>query len=130
MKFLKSEWHIDAGLRMDFLLTGDRGTCFLEVKSATVVENGVARFPDSITPRGIKHLKALTQKAREGHRAVLLFLIQRSDVECFKVNDIRYPDYATAFQQALAAGVETFAVAVNVSPVGFGKPRLLPVLHG
>jgi sugar fermentation stimulation protein A len=128
-ELLQSERRVEAGLRMDFVLTGARGSCFLEVKSATVVENGIARFPDSITPRGLKHLRCLIQKTREGHRAVMLFVVQRNDVKYFTVSKLRYPAYAGAFQDALAAGVETLAFAVRVSPAGFGHPRLLPVLH-
>ena len=112
---------------MDFLLTGTEGICFVEVKSATVVEKGVARFPDSITPRGLKHLEDLTRKAEEGHRVVLLYLIQRGDVESFSINDTHYPAYTTAFKKAVAAGVEYIALSVSLSPKGFGMPRLLPV---
>lgn len=126
-EILESEHLVQPGLRLDFLLNGKEGTCFLEVKSATVVEKGVARFPDSITPRGLKHLEGLTRKAAEGHRAVLLFVVQRGDVQSFTVSNLYHPAYAMAFQKALAAGVEIFAFAVHVSPSGFGKPKLLPV---
>lgn len=54
---LEREKLVETGHRVDFLLTGTDGICFVEVKSATVVENGVARFPDSITLRGLKHLE-------------------------------------------------------------------------
>lgn len=92
----------------DFKLKGKAGSCFVEVKSAKIVENGVARFPDSITLRGLKHLDALTRKAKEGHPAVLLFLIQRSDASVFSLST-RFPAYNSAFKIALAAGVEVFA---------------------
>ena len=124
---LEREKLIETGHRVDFLLTGTEGFCFVEVKSATVVEKGVARFPDSITPRGLKHLEGLTRKAEEGHRVVLLYLIQRDDVESFTINDIHYPAYATAFKKAVEAGVETIALSVAVSTQGFGRPKLLPV---
>lgn len=126
-ELLQNERLVQAGVRIDFLLTGPKGTCYLEVKSATVVEKGVARFPDSITPRGLKHLKSLTRAVEQGYRAVLLFIVQRSDAESFAINHISHPAYATAFQAALTAGVEAFALSVHVSPAGFSKPRLLPV---
>jgi sugar fermentation stimulation protein A len=129
-EIVERELLVSAGLRMDFVLTGPEGVCFLEVKSATVAEKGVARFPDSITPRGLKHLECLTRKAEEGHRAVLLFVVQRNDVQSFTVSNVHYPAYAKAFQKALTAGVETLACAVHVSPAGFGKPRLLRVCYG
>jgi sugar fermentation stimulation protein A len=128
-EIVERELLVRAGLRIDFLLSGPEGFCFLEVKSATIAENGVARFPDSITPRGLKHLECLTLKAVEGHRAVLLFVVQRDDVEAFKVSSHCYPSYAKAFQKALAAGVEILACVVRVSPAGFGRPRLLQMLR-
>ena len=124
---LEREKLVKTGHRVDFLLTGTEGICFVEVKSATVVEKGVARVPDSITPRGLKHLEDLTRKAEEGHRVVLLYLIQRGDVESFSINDTHYPAYTTAFKKAVAAGVEYIALSVSLSPKGFGMPRLLPV---
>jgi len=123
----KCEPLVRPGLRVDFLLTGPQGTCFLEVKSATVVENGLARFPDSITPRGLRHLQGLTRMAKAGHRTVLLFVVQRGDADTFAVSS-HYPAFNKAFKKALAAGVEIIACAVEVSPEGFCKPRLLPVL--
>lgn len=124
---LEREKLIEIGHRVDFLLTETKGFCFVEVKSATVVDKGVARFPDSITPRGLKHLEGLTRKAEEGHRVVLLYLIQRGDVESFSVNDAHYPAYGIAFRNAVAAGVETIALSVKVSTKGFGRPKILPV---
>lgn len=124
---LEREQRVEEGHRVDFLLTGIDGVCFIEVKSATVVEKGVARFPDSITPRGLKHLEGLTRKAEEGHRVVLLYFIQRGDAESFSINDTHFPAYVAAFKKALAAGAEAIALSVAVSPNGFGRPRLIPV---
>lgn len=124
-KTIERERLVGEGYRVDFLLSGTEGLCFLEVKSATVVEKGVARFPDSITPRGLKHLECLTLKAKEGHRAVLLYLVQRDDVVSFNICDTYYSDYAVAFKKAVEAGVETLALSVPVSPKGFGMPRVL-----
>ena len=124
---LEREKLVETGHRVDFLLTGTEGVCFLEVKSATVVEKGVARFPDSITPRGLKHLEGLTRKAEEGHRVALLYLIQREDAESFSINKTHYPAYGLAFKKAVAAGVETIALSVAVNSEGFGMPRIVPV---
>jgi sugar fermentation stimulation protein A len=117
---------VEEGFRVDFILSGAQGTCLVEVKSSTVVENGVARYPDSSTPRGIKQLKALKRKAMEGQRAVLLFLVQRADAHCFVVSNSHDPIYAEAFEKAVASGVEVIALAVSVCREGFGTPRLLP----
>lgn len=123
---LARECFVEVGFRVDFFLSGLQGACMVEVKSATVVEKGVARYPDSSTPRGVKQLKALTRKAAEGFRSVLIFLVQRADAKCFVVSNSHDPAYAEAFEEAVAAGVEVIALAVSVSPEGFGTPKMLP----
>ncbi len=123
---LAREQLVAEGVKVDFVLSGARGTCLIEVKSATVVENEVARFPDSLTPRGVKQLKALTCKAADGQRVVLLFLVQRADAKSFLVSSSYDSAYAEAFDLAVSAGVEVLALAVSVSPEGFRTPRLLP----
>lgn len=123
---LAREQQIEEGFRVDFILTGSQGDCLLEVKSISVVEKGVARYPDSKTPRGIKHMQALKRKALEGQRSILLFLIQRSDAQSFVVSSSYDSAYAEAFEEAIDSGVEVLALAVSVCPEGFGKPRLLP----
>lgn len=126
---LAREQLLEVGFRVDFLLTGPQGECLVEVKSATVVEDGVARFPDSVTPRGVKHLKALKSQALAGKRSVLLFLIQRADAGSFVVSNSHDPAYAEAFDEAVASGVEVIALSVAVSPAGFGVPKALPYAH-
>lgn len=126
---LAREQLLEAGFRVDFVVTGPQGDCLVEVKSATVVEKGVARFPDSATPRGVKHLKALKSQALTGKRSVLLFLIQRADAHSFVVSKSHDPAYAEAFDEAVASGVEVLALAVAVSPAGFGIPKTLPYAH-
>ena len=126
-KIFQQEHSLGPGLRIDFLLKGPKGDCFLEVKSAIVVKDKVARFPDSITPRGLKHIKCLTLKAKAGHRAILLFLIQRSDVQTFAINQECYPAYYRAFKKARTAGVEVLAFSVAVNSNGFYTPKPIPV---
>ena len=123
---LARERLVEEGFRVDFVLSGSQGDCIVEVKSATVVENGVARYPDSSTPRGVKQLKSLKRKAMEGLRSVILFLVQRADVHSFVVSNSYDPAYAESFEKAIASGVEVMALAVSVCREGFGTPRLLP----
>jgi len=123
---LAREKQLEVGFRVDFVLTGPQGDCLLEVKSATVVQGGVARFPDSVTPRGVKHLKALKSQVLAGKRSILLFLIQRADAHSFVVSNSHDPAYAEAFEDAVASGAEVIALAVEVSPAGFGTPKILP----
>lgn len=123
---LVREQFVETGYKVDFMLSGAQGDCLVEVKSATVVEKGVARYPDSATPRGVKQLKVLKRRASEGQRAILLFLVQREDAHSFVVSNSHDPAYAEAFESAVASGVEVIALAVSVSRNGFGTPRLLP----
>ena len=123
---LERERRVEEGLRVDFVLTGPGGNCFVEVKSATVVEEGVARFPDSVTPRSVKQLRWLARKAAAGERAVLLYVVQRGDAEVFTINGKHSRAYAEAFKEAYASGVEVFAVAAGVRAKGFERPKLLP----
>lgn len=104
--------------RIDFLLSADGlPDAYVEVKSVTLSRtSGLAEFPDSVTSRGAKHLAALAQMAQAGHRAVLLYLVQRTD--CTYVDMARDidPVYATAHEAATQAGVETLCLGTNISP--------------
>lgn len=116
--------------RIDFLLRGpDRAPAYVEVKSVTLSRlPGRAEFPDTVTARGARHLDALTQVARSGDRAVLLYVVQRSDCnEVCVAGDID-PTYAAAFDAARTAGVEMLALATRPAPQGITLTGPLPVL--
>jgi sugar fermentation stimulation protein A len=106
------------GSRVDFLLEGaGLPRCFLEVKSVTLKRGGtLAEFPDSVTARGAKHLAELAAMARQGHRAVLLFLVQRADCTSVAPAADIDPTYAAALTAALAEGVEVLCYKCNLSP--------------
>jgi len=112
--------------RIDFLLTGEgRRDCYVEVKSVTLSRShGLAEFPDSVTARGAKHLSELARVAAVGHRAVMLYLVQRTD--CMRVTlaaDID-PAYAAAFDAARE--VEVIALACKIDPTGVTVTDALP----
>ena len=114
--------------RIDFLLTGDGPECYVEVKSVTLCRTpGLAEFPDSVTARGAKHMGELAEMARQGHRAVVFFLVQRTD--CTHVDIARDidPTYAQAFDAARAAGVEVIAYDTRITPEGVWLGQRLPV---
>ena len=111
---------------MDFLLSGPDGECLLEVKTSNIVHEGVARYPDSPNPRGIKQIEALTRRCAGGHRSLLLFLVQRSDALAFQVNTSNSLAYSEAINAATSAGMEMRAISVSVQPDGFGMPKILP----
>lgn len=97
--------------RLDFLLKGEGGACLLEVKSCTLVENGVAMFPDAPTTRGRRHVEELLEAKKQGYRACVLFLIQRGDAGVFRPNDVTDPDFGRALRKAASGGVEVLAYA-------------------
>ncbi|SMY08412.1 DNA/RNA nuclease SfsA [Flavimaricola marinus] len=104
--------------RIDFLLTGaGRRDAYVEVKSVTLSRQpGLAEFPDSVTARGAKHLVELAQMAGLGHRAVMLFLVQRTDAERVSLAGDIDPTYARGFAAATRAGVEVICLGTRISP--------------
>jgi sugar fermentation stimulation protein A len=104
--------------RVDFLLT-EPGLpdAYVEVKSVTLSRAaGLAEFPDSVTARGTKHLGELAAMAQAGHRAVLLYLVQRTDCSHVAIAADIDPAYAAAHATATAAGLETIAIGTHITP--------------
>ena len=111
--------------RVDFLLQGGVRDIYLEVKSVTLMRTaGLAEFPDSVTARGLKHLQELTAMVSQGHRAVLLFLVQRTDAKVVSVAGDIDAAYAAGLRAALAAGVEALAYdcVIDLQGITLGKP--------
>lgn len=102
--------------RFDFAFTKDGRRCFLEVKGVTLEDGGVCAFPDAPTQRGTKHLRGLTQAAREGYGAYVLFVIQMERASYLHPNDRTDPAFAQALAQAAAAGVQVLAYTCRVTP--------------
>lgn len=102
--------------RIDIFATNENEECFIEVKNVSMKVGEWARFPDAVTTRGKKHLKTLIEIRKAGMRAVMLYVIQRTDVEIFgSARDID-PDYAETLVKAYENGVEIFPVMAEVSP--------------
>ena len=101
--------------RFDFSFTKDGRQCFLEVKGVTLETDGICAFPDAPTERGAKHLRGLTEAAREGYGAYVLFVIQMADVHCLHPNDATDPEFGKALREAAASGVEVLAVDCEVT---------------
>ncbi len=106
------------GSRIDFLLTDQAGRqTFVEVKSVTLSrETGSAEFPDSVTARGTKHLQELSKVVEQGHRAVMFYLINRTDCDVVSIAADIDPTYAAALEAAQRAGVEVIAYRADISP--------------
>lgn len=104
--------------RIDILLDGHtkKPPCYVEVKNVTAaVENDIALFPDAISERGSKHLRELMAMVDEGFRAVLIFCVQRTDVNEVRPADGIDPVYGKTLRQALAHGVEVLAYRARIS---------------
>jgi sugar fermentation stimulation protein A len=114
----RREVAVGNGSRLDFMLEGPPGRCYMEVKNVTLAEDGAALFPDAKTARGRKHLEELVRLQKEGNRSIMLFLVQRNDVEVFKPADAVDPAYGEALRRAVDAGVEVLVYQAKVSPEG------------
>ena len=101
--------------RFDFSFVKDGKQCFLEVKGCTLENDGVCAFPDAPTERGAKHLRGLTEAAKEGYGAYVLFVIQMADVKSLHPNDATDPEFGKALREAAANGVEVLAVDCRVT---------------
>ena len=126
---IRPEVKYGAGSRIDFLLQGPgRADCYVEVKNVTAaVEGGVGWFPDAVTARGARHLRELAAMVAAGHRAVLVFCVQRGDVAEVRPADHIDPAYGRALRDALAAGVEVLALGATVTPQAIALTRRLAV---
>ena len=101
--------------RLDFVLEGPTGRCYVETKSVTLVVDGVGLFPDAPTIRGTKHMHSLSQARQSGHRAAVVFVVQREDCRAFAPHDTADPVFGVALREGVAAGVEAFAYSCRVT---------------
>ena len=116
------------GSRFDFSFTMEGKPCFLEVKGVTLENNGVCAFPDAPTVRGARHLRELTQAAKEGYGAYVLFVIQMEDVKYLHPNDATDPEFGKALREAAENGVKVLAVDCEVSVGEMRIGKVVPVV--
>ncbi|MAH87875.1 MAG: DNA/RNA nuclease SfsA [Kiloniella sp.] len=126
---LRREVKYGTNSRIDLLLEDPRRPqVFVEVKNCHLRrEAGLAEFPDSVTTRGAKHLGELADQVALGHRAVMVFCVQRSDCDHFDVAGDIDPAYADAFRRARAAGVEALAYVCHVSAHDITLTHAIPI---
>jgi sugar fermentation stimulation protein A len=114
--------------RFDFLLeAANRSPCLVEIKSITLVQAGLACFPDAVTERGRRHLDELAAAVREGYRAAVVFVVQRDDATGMRPHDESDPDFGQALRAAARRGVEVYAYACRVEPGRVEMTHRLPV---
>ena len=113
--------------RFDFRLEDGAGSYFVEVKGVTLEEDGVCRFPDAPTARGVKHLRGLQRAVEQGLRAAVCFVVQMEGPACFRPNDRTDPAFGAALRAAARAGVGVFAYDCRVTPEELVLDRPLAV---
>ncbi len=118
--------------RIDILLSDpDKGMAYVEIKNVHMSRKaGRAEFPDSVTERGAKHLAELSDMVRAGHRAVMIFLVQRGDVTALSLARDVDAGYGEAFDLAAAAGVEMLALRCKLTTTAITAEKLIPIRNG
>ncbi len=113
--------------RFDLLLSTRSGRCVVEVKSATLVEERLALFPDAPTARGARHVRELGALVRRGVRAAVVFVVQRADADALRAHAGHDPAFDAALRKAVRAGVRVLAFTCRVTPRGVSLVRRIPV---
>lgn len=114
--------------RFDFLLEApERRPCLVEVKSVTLVIDGLACFPDAVTARGRRHVAELADAIEAGYRAAVVFVVQRHDAVGMRPHHEADPDFGRALRDAARRGVQVYAYACRVEPGRVEIERALPV---
>ncbi len=113
--------------RFDFYLEADGKKHFVEVKGVTLEQDGVVRFPDAPTERGVKHLEELICARHDGYECWVCFVIQMSDVTYFEPNDVTHPQFGEALRRAGKAGVHILALDCGVTAETLAIKGEIPV---
>jgi sugar fermentation stimulation protein A len=125
----KAEYKV-GGSRFDFLLTRkqDDEKLLLEVKSVTMVEDGIGKFPDAVTARGSRHIEELTHLKMEGsYQTAVLFIAQRTDLQGITSAPDIDPHFAQVMEEAAAHGVRFFGRSCIVTPERISLNGSIPV---
>ncbi|WP_417689977.1 DNA/RNA nuclease SfsA [Roseibium sp.] len=124
---LRREVKYGKNSRIDILLEHESGkNVYVEVKNVHLMrEAGLAEFPDSVTARGAKHLAEMADMVGQGHRAAMVFLVQRPDCARMSLAADIDPNYAKAYEIARKAGVEAYAIGCAVTTDGIEVDKLV-----
>jgi sugar fermentation stimulation protein A len=126
---VRREIRYDERSRIDLLLrrTG-HPDCFVEVKNVHLKRSAGAEFPDAVTARGARHLSALARQVAGGARAVIVYVVQRTDCADFRIAADIDPRFAAGFEAALVGGVEAVCYACAIDLDGLTLARQLPIV--
>ncbi|MFV0483892.1 MAG: DNA/RNA nuclease SfsA [Bacteroidales bacterium] len=111
--------------RFDLFVKNDKDECFIEIKNVSMKDGDYAVFPDAVTTRGQKHLQTLLEVKKAGMRAVMLYIVQRTDVSKFAPAVEIDPKYAELLSHVHKNGVEVFVAQMRVSPEGISLEGML-----
>lgn len=125
-----TEVKVSSASRLDIMVEGGGRKAYIEVKNCSLVEDGVAMFPDAVTARGTKHLHELAKLVGRGHGGVIFYLVQRSDARIFKPAAHIDPLYAEVLGDVCQRGVRILAYQAEVSPTGIEVVSSLPYALG
>lgn len=124
---IKAEVKVSEKSRLDFLLNRPNNQLYVEVKNCTLVEDGIAMFPDAVTKRGNKHLRELVILKQRGYDAAVFFCVQRMDGHEFSPAAHIDSVYADTLAEAAEVGVMVVAYQASVGPEEIKITHALPV---
>ncbi len=125
---IRREVPYDHNSRIDLLLEKPSNRCYVEVKNVTYKKGKRALFPDAVTARGLKHLLALERMVKQGHRAVIFFLVNRNDCTSMGPAGEIDPKYKEALTRVSVNGVEMLAYRTAPSLEGIEIDRKVPIV--
>ncbi len=114
--------------RFDFYIEANNQKIYAEIKGVTLEENGIAKFPDAPTERGIKHLNELSDAVRNGYLAYAVFIIQMKGIEHFEPNYKMHKAFADTLKAAQQSGVNVIAYDCIVSPESIELDNQIPII--
>ncbi len=126
LNLLKSEKTF-GNSRFDFYWESSKSKGFVEVKGCTLEEDGVCRFPDAPTLRGVKHIEELILAKEQGYEAAICIVVQMEGMDYFTPNDATHPAFGEALRRASEAGVEVFALGCTVTPDSLHWGAKIPI---
>lgn len=114
--------------RFDFCLMQEGVPKYVEVKSVSLVEDTVGKFPDAPTERGRKHVEELIHLKKSGKGAAVLFVSQRIDTRSITANDAIDPKFGEVLRRAEKAGVELYGYNCRVTTSAVSLNAEVPVV--
>jgi len=125
---LRREVKYGVNSRIDLLLEDPgRPPCYLEIKNCHLRRRELAEFPDAVTARGAKHMGELAAMVEAGHRAAVMYVVQRMDCPGFALAEDIDPAYAAALRDAMSRGVEVYAYSCRLTTDEIVLDKAMPL---